>query len=630
MAKSWKQFWPLMALALCVLVTLAAMMPVVAVTPYQVAERDVAWMAAAGDLRPRRPVEGEAVRDLRTPAVAASQGARQYTVTIAREAVPEGAVGVLVAGLAAKAWVSVNGLRVPVEAASATRPLYADIRRDGFHPGPNRIEVVVAEARAYQWLRGIYFGPAPAVRAAWARIGDVQFVAVRVVAAFGAAAAMLGFFAVAVWAERRLLFVPSILALVFSLWAGLAWFADNPLVTAPHPWVASLLMAVGSLAVLLIAGGQREVWQRAYTAVFRVCAVGIAALGAIWAASTWALDAALLLDHWVRTAVVLLGAGTALVSLCVRGLEDAGLTAGQRAVAAVLAAALIVAALARIGELGTAVYVYGQAFVRVAASLALVAWFLMVAVRVFADAEAEIRKRLGLGRLVREQRAQLKAQQEALEREISRRVLLEERERFSRDVHDGVGGSLVSLLMQARMGQLKEADLASALEKALDDLRLMIDALDHSRGSLGGALSTFQTRIAPAFAAAGIALEWDQAALGERTLSVPGSLLQVFRILQEACTNAIKHSKARTAKVRIGWDEAAAVFELDVEDDGQGAGGSHGGNGLKNMSHRASKIGGALTAGPRADGTGWAVRLRVPQQGGLAHRTMSLDRHDRA
>jgi signal transduction histidine kinase len=372
-------------------------------------------------------------------------------------------------------------------------------------------------------------------------------------------------------------------------------------------------MAAGSVAVLLIAGGQREVWPRAYALTFRVCAAGLGTLGAIWVASTWSTDSALLLDHWVRTAVVVLGAGTALVLLCAKGLADTELTSGQRAVAVLLAAALIVAALVSVGELGTAMFVYGQAFVRVTASLAFCAWFAMVAARVFVDLEAEIQKRMGLGRLVREQQAQLKAQQEALEREVSRRVLLEERERFSRDIHDGVGGSLVSLLMQARTGQLKEADLTGALEKALDDLRIMIDALDHSRESLAGALATFQTRITPAFASAGIALEWDQSAVGERTLSNPGSLLQVFRILQEACTNAIKHSKARAAKVRIGWDEAAEVFELDVEDDGQGAGGSGGGHGLKNMSYRASKIGGTLSTGLRADGTGWAVRLRVPQ-----------------
>ncbi len=610
MLRPFRQFLPLTAIAACALLTLAAMLPVVLVTPYQAAEPNVTWIAAASDLRPRRPEVGEVVRDLRSPEAVTSRGARQYTLTIAREAVLEGPLGVLVVGPTAKAWVSINAFRVPSEEASASRPLYADIRRDGLHPGLNRIELVVPEAKPYQWPRGFYFGPAPAIRAAWQRTGYVQYVGVRVVAAFGAAAAMLGFFAVAAWAERRLLFVPSILSLIFALWAGLFWFAENPFVTAPQPWAVSLLMAAGSLAVLLIAGGQREMWPRTYMLTFRLCATGLAALGAIWVASTWVFDAALLLDHWVRTAVVLLGSGTAVVLLCRPGPVE---TAGQRAVAVALAAALIVAALARIGELGTATFVYGQAFVRVTASIALVAWFGMVAARMFVDLEAEIRKRMGLGRLVREQQAQLKAQQEALEREISRRVLLEERERFSRDIHDGVGGSLVSLLMQARTGQLKEADLTGALEKALDDLRIMIDALDHSRESLAGALATIQTRITPAFAAAGIALEWDQSAVGERTLSNPGSLLQVFRILQEACTNAIKHSTARAAKVRIGWDEAAGVFELDVEDDGQGAGDPGGGHGLKNMSPRASKIGGTLSTGARADGSGWAVRLRVPQ-----------------
>jgi signal transduction histidine kinase len=265
----------------------------------------------------------------------------------------------------------------------------------------------------------------------------------------------------------------------------------------------------------------------------------------------------------------------------------------------------------RVEALGVWGLLAGETLAIVAGGLGLALAALASAARLYVDAEGALQNRLGLGRLVKEQEAQLRDKQAALEAEIAKRAVLEERERFSRDIHDGVGGSLVTLLMQARVGKLKEDDLAPALERALEDLRLMVDALDHSRSSLAAAFSTFQTRVSPAFAAAGIDLDWRQGALPEGALAGPGELIQVFRILQEACANVLKHSRATRAHVRIGWNAAAERFELDIEDDGSAAASNSApGHGLRNMTQRAEKIGGALSIEPQAPG--WAVRLRVP------------------
>jgi len=61
---------------------------------------------------------------------------------------------------------------------------------------------------------------------------------------------------------------------------------------------------------------------------------------------------------------------------------------------------------------------------------------------------------------------------------IKAQTLSAERERLMRDVHDGVGGQLVSLLAQADRGQLHAGNVREALDASLTDLRFIIDSLD--------------------------------------------------------------------------------------------------------------------------------------------------------
>jgi signal transduction histidine kinase len=347
--------------------------------------------------------------------------------------------------------------------------------------------------------------------------------------------------------------------------------------------------------------------------VFRLSAGGFAVLVAALLLSFWRSDAALYVNHWIGAGIVLLSSGAALALALFGTAVRAAWSPAQRSITALVAFALLAMTLSEIDSLGGIAYLAAKSIAGVAASSGLAAWFAWLGFRVFQDIESALQQRLGLGRIVREQQAQLKAQQEALEREIVRRAVLEERERFSRDVHDGVGGSLVSLLAQARTGVLKEADLEAELQRTLADLRLMIDALDHTQATLAAAFSTFQTRIAPVFAAAGIELAWRQDALEARELKDPLSLLHLFRILQEACTNVIRHAQATRASVRIAWNEQANALEIDVEDNGSAtAAGAKSGHGLKNMAERAAKIGAAFAAGPAEAGQGWRVRLRAP------------------
>jgi signal transduction histidine kinase len=89
-----------------------------------------------------------------------------------------------------------------------------------------------------------------------------------------------------------------------------------------------------------------------------------------------------------------------------------------------------------------------------------------------------------------------------------------------------------------------------------------------------------------------------------------GAELTVYRLVQEALTNTLKHAGPNAqATVRLHYD--ADGVDVEVRDDGEGrARVAAGGQGLAGMRERAAVYGGALEAGP-APGGGWRVRTRL-------------------
>jgi two-component system sensor histidine kinase UhpB len=86
--------------------------------------------------------------------------------------------------------------------------------------------------------------------------------------------------------------------------------------------------------------------------------------------------------------------------------------------------------------------------------------------------------------------------------------------------------------------------------------------------------------------------------------------LVVYRIAQEALTNAARHAGARTVRLQLSAD--ASAVELLVADDGRGLGRAPEGAGLRGMRERALLVGGRLTVRSPASTGGTEVRLRVP------------------
>jgi two-component system, NarL family, sensor histidine kinase UhpB len=217
-----------------------------------------------------------------------------------------------------------------------------------------------------------------------------------------------------------------------------------------------------------------------------------------------------------------------------------------------------------------------------------------------------------LTRQVREKERELEANHTLLREQERERALTAERSRIMRDVHDGIGSQLLGLMVQARAGQSKPETMTAGLQAAIDDLYLVVDSLDGIDGSLETALGTFRSRVEPKCAAAGIEIGWHMDHVGSTNALGPASVLQLYRILQEALSNAIRHGRPKHVTFTLRRDAPTERVALTLQDDGAGfdAGAPATGRGLTNMRKRAASIGADLDV--TSGGTGTCVKVLLP------------------
>jgi signal transduction histidine kinase len=207
----------------------------------------------------------------------------------------------------------------------------------------------------------------------------------------------------------------------------------------------------------------------------------------------------------------------------------------------------------------------------------------------------------------------------------------EERVRIAREMHDVVAHALAVITVQAGVGRClasrRPEEASAALgsietisRTAQDELRVVLGLLrDGEAGNAPLAPVPCLVDIndlAGTVRASGIGVELRMEGT-DRRLS-PSLELSVYRVVQEALTNIVKHAPGARAAVEL--TVSAGTVRLDVRDDGGPGGGQaprpglSTGHGITGMRERIGAFGGWLVAGP-VSGGGFQVTAEVPVEG---------------
>jgi signal transduction histidine kinase len=197
------------------------------------------------------------------------------------------------------------------------------------------------------------------------------------------------------------------------------------------------------------------------------------------------------------------------------------------------------------------------------------------------------------------------------------RALSAERERIMRDMYDSVGGRLVQALAIASRKQ-EYQPIEEVLQHCLGELRLIVDSIEPVDGDLTTVLGTLRLLMARRLASSGVHVHWNVQDIPVMKNFGPERVLQVVRIIHEAIANVLKHAHAKNLTISVFPQATGTTISevsqvvIEVSDDGCGSSGHYSvsGHGLKNMQHRAERLGGRLQTDTSRSGT--RVTLWVP------------------
>jgi len=193
-----------------------------------------------------------------------------------------------------------------------------------------------------------------------------------------------------------------------------------------------------------------------------------------------------------------------------------------------------------------------------------------------------------------------------LHQQAEKLAVIEERQRLARELHDSVTQAIYSVTLYADAARMALAagkqevvadhlqELRSMAREAMLDMRLLIFELHPPVLEKEGLAVAVQTRLETVEARSGLQSAFHVEGQETRLpLTIEENL---YRIVQEALTNAVKHAKAQQVTVRLRFDDHH--FGLEVSDDGVGFDPTHvrqsGGLGLRGIEERVQHIGGQL------------------------------------
>ncbi|QRG70637.1 sensor histidine kinase [Brevibacillus choshinensis] len=197
-------------------------------------------------------------------------------------------------------------------------------------------------------------------------------------------------------------------------------------------------------------------------------------------------------------------------------------------------------------------------------------------------------------------------------------AVLEERTRIARDIHDALGHSLTSLIVQLQavkymlqdgppLAQEAVRNMLGVAKQSLEEIRSSVHTLAMDKTSLG--LSPLRALLSQAEKHTGVKMELVSDDL-DITLSQEATIT-FYRILQEAVTNSLRHSDAK--KIEVALEHRGNTIFFSIRDDGSitKEKAVKPGFGLNGISERLQKLNGRLRYFVR-DPHGFQIDVEIP------------------
>jgi signal transduction histidine kinase len=213
-----------------------------------------------------------------------------------------------------------------------------------------------------------------------------------------------------------------------------------------------------------------------------------------------------------------------------------------------------------------------------------------------------------------EQRAQVAVERELASVEHDRAELLAERNRLAREIHDVLAHTLgaVSVQLEALNSGIGSEDNGQLHEGLRQTRRLVTEGLSEARRAVT-ALRDDAAPLPDQLKDLCVQTGAELIVTGAYRALTPHVVLALYRIAQEALTNAAKHAPGAPASVELAFTPGAVrivIVNAEAVGPARADAGHRGGYGLQGMRERVLLLGGVLEAGPSA--SGWRVEAKLP------------------
>ncbi len=210
---------------------------------------------------------------------------------------------------------------------------------------------------------------------------------------------------------------------------------------------------------------------------------------------------------------------------------------------------------------------------------------------------------------------------------------MRERNRISRDVHDTLGHTMTVLITQLQVAFILCGNETDNLREKIDEIiKMAQDGLDELRRSISGVIPDKSkcndlegaiNMLADGYKAGGVKVELS---VYGTSSDLPRDYFEaLFRLCQEAITNALRHGKAKHVDIVLNF--TGSKYKALIKDDGCGCIKINKGFGLKGMEERIHNLGGNVQYGSDGE-NGFNIFVELPRKGINNSKTITGARRD--